>query len=106
MPVLGSTNELADILERHDVEHVVLAFTADHEAGLDVVRVCNELGVQVDIVPRLFEVVGSRAAVYSLEGTPLLGLTPPVLGLSHRIAKRAWISSAPPSGWSCSRRSS
>jgi len=45
--------------------------------------------VQVDIVPRLFEVVGSRAAVYSLEGTPLLGLTPPVLGASHRFAKRA-----------------
>ena len=67
----------------------MLAFTADHEAGLDVVRVCNDLGVQVDIVPRLFEVVGSRASVHSLEGTPLLGLTPPVLGLSHRIAKRA-----------------
>ena len=89
VPVLGSTSELAEILETHRVEDVVLAFTADHEAGLDVVRVCNELGVQVDIVPRLFEVVGSRASVYSLEGTPLLGLAPPVLGLSHRIAKRS-----------------
>ena len=88
VPVLGSPDELARILEEHHVEHVVLAFTADHEAGLGVVRVCNELGVQVDIVPRLFEVVGSRAAVYSLEGTPLLGLTPPVLGMSHRLAKR------------------
>ena len=76
------------ILQTHDIDHVVLAFTADHEAGLDVVRVCNELGVQVDIVPRLFEVVGSRAGVYSLEGTPLLGLTPPELGASHRLAKR------------------
>ncbi len=89
VPVLGSPDELAAILEEHQVQHVVLAFTADHEAGLGVVRVCNELGVQVDIVPRLFEVVGSRAAVYSLEGTPLIGLTPPVLGVSHRIAKRA-----------------
>jgi exopolysaccharide biosynthesis polyprenyl glycosylphosphotransferase len=88
VPVLGSTHDLAAILQSHDVDHVVLAFTADHEAGLDVVRVCNELGVQVDIVPRLFEVVGSRAAVYSLEGTPLLGLTPPELGASHRLAKR------------------
>jgi exopolysaccharide biosynthesis polyprenyl glycosylphosphotransferase len=88
VPVLGSTHDLAAILQSHDVDHVVLAFTADHEAGLDVVRVCNELGVQVDIVPRLFEVVGSRAGVYSLEGTPLLGLTPPELGASHRFAKR------------------
>jgi exopolysaccharide biosynthesis polyprenyl glycosylphosphotransferase len=88
LPVLGSTDELTDILITNDIDHVVLAFTADHQAGLDVVRVCNELGVQVDIVPRMFEVVGSRAAVYSLEGTPLLGLTPPVLGASHRLAKR------------------
>jgi exopolysaccharide biosynthesis polyprenyl glycosylphosphotransferase len=86
--VLGSTDDLAEILATNDIDHVVLAFTADHQAGLDVVRVCNEMGVQVDIVPRLFEVVGSRAAVYSLEGTPLLGLTPPVLGASHRLAKR------------------
>jgi exopolysaccharide biosynthesis polyprenyl glycosylphosphotransferase len=89
VPILGSTNELGMILQTHDIDHVVLAFTADHEAGLDVVRVCNELGVQVDIVPRLFEVVGSRAGVYSLEGTPLLGLTPPELGASHRLAKRS-----------------
>ena len=61
----------------NDIDHVVLAFTADHQAGLDVVRVCNEMGVQVDIVPRLFEVVGSSAAVYSLEGTPLLGVDAP-----------------------------
>ena len=75
LPVLGSTDDLAELLVTNDIDHVVLAFTADHQAGLDVVRVCNEMGVQVDIVPRLFEVVGSRAAVYSLEGTPLLGLT-------------------------------
>ena len=59
MPVLGSTDDLAELLVEHDIDHVVLAFTADHEAGLDVVRVCNEMGVQVDIVPRLFEVVGA-----------------------------------------------
>ena len=88
VPVLGGTADLTTIIEQHGVDHVVLAFTADHEAGLDVVRACNELGVQVDIVPRLFEVVGSRATVRSLEGTPLLGLTPPVLGPAHRLVKR------------------
>ena len=47
MPVLGSTDDLAELLVSHDIDHVVLAFTADHQAGLDVVRVCNEMGVQV-----------------------------------------------------------
>ena len=68
----------------------MLAFTGDgHDAGLDVVRACNDLDVELDIVPRLFEVVGSKAQFPSLQGTPLLGLSPPVLSTSHRIAKRA-----------------
>jgi exopolysaccharide biosynthesis polyprenyl glycosylphosphotransferase len=90
LPVLGSTEQLPEIIKRESIEHVMLAFTGDgHDAGLDVVRTCNDLDVQLDIVPRLFEVVGSRAQFYSLLGTPLLGLTPPVLSVSHRIAKRS-----------------
>jgi exopolysaccharide biosynthesis polyprenyl glycosylphosphotransferase len=87
--VLGGTDQLAEIVRSHGVERVMLAFTGDgHDAGLDVVRACNELDVELDIVPRLFEVVGSKARFHSLQGTPLLGLTPPVLSGSHRIAKR------------------
>ena len=45
--------------------------------------------------------------VYSLEGTPLLGLTPPVLGASHRLAKRTMdVVGRGRSAWSCCRRSS
>ncbi len=90
VPVVGGPDELEEIAERYSVDTVMLAFTAaGHEAGLDVVRRCNELDLQVDIVPRLFEVVGSRAAFYSLQGTPMLGVTPPVLGTTSRLAKRA-----------------
>jgi exopolysaccharide biosynthesis polyprenyl glycosylphosphotransferase len=89
IPVLGSTDDLPDIVRREGIEHVMLAFTGDgHDAGLDVVRTCNDLDVELDIVPRLFEVVGSKAQFHSLQGTPLLGLTPPVLSTSSRIAKR------------------
>jgi exopolysaccharide biosynthesis polyprenyl glycosylphosphotransferase len=90
VPVLGSTDELSRIVREYGIEHVMLAFTGDgHDAGLDIVRACNDLDVELDIVPRLFEVVGSKAQFHSLQGTPLLGLTPPVLSASHRIAKRS-----------------
>ncbi len=88
--VLGPTDQLAEIVRSHNIERVMLAFTGDgHDAGLDVVRACNDLDVELDIVPRLFEVVGSKARFHSLQGTPLLGLTPPMLSGSHRIAKRS-----------------
>ena len=90
VPVLGATDELPRIVREYGIEHVMLAFTGDgHDAGLDIVRACNDLDVELDIVPRLFEVVGSKAQFHSLQGTPLLGLTPPVLSASHRIAKRS-----------------
>jgi exopolysaccharide biosynthesis polyprenyl glycosylphosphotransferase len=90
IPVLGTTDDLSVIVRDYGIEHVMLAFTGDgHDAGLDVVRACNDLDVELDIVPRLFEVVGSKAQFHSLQGTPLLGLSPPVLSTSHRIAKRA-----------------
>ena len=80
IPVLGATDDLSDMVRAYGIEHVMLAFTGDgHDAGLDVVRACNDLDVELDIVPRLFEVVGSKAQFHSLQGTPLFGLTPPVL---------------------------
>jgi exopolysaccharide biosynthesis polyprenyl glycosylphosphotransferase len=88
--VLGGVDDLRAVLTQHEVDRVLLAFTGDgHEAGLELVRVCNELDVQVDVVPRLFEVVGSSAAFYTLQGTVLLGLTAPRLGTTKRLAKRA-----------------
>ena len=62
-------------------------------------------GVQVDIVPRLFEVVGPRR-VRSLEGTPLLGLTPPVLGPRTAWSSARWTCWDRCSGCWCSPRCS
>ena len=48
-----------------------------------------ELGVQVDIVPRLYEVIGSRMQVHDLDGLPLVGLRAPRLSRSAQLMKRS-----------------
>jgi exopolysaccharide biosynthesis polyprenyl glycosylphosphotransferase len=86
---LGGPRELPDIVRRYDVERVIVAFSdVSHDETLDVVRDLAEFGIQVDIVPRLFEVVGPGAAVHSVEGLPLLSLPPPRLSYSARLLKR------------------
>jgi exopolysaccharide biosynthesis polyprenyl glycosylphosphotransferase len=90
VPILGTPRDLAGAARTHGVERVVIAFTADgHEATLDMVRACNDLDIKVDVVPRLFEVVGARAQFQMLQGSVLVGLKTPQLRKSHRIAKRA-----------------
>jgi lipopolysaccharide/colanic/teichoic acid biosynthesis glycosyltransferase len=51
-------------------------------------RTLNELEVQVDIVPRLFELVGPSVKVDTLEGVPIMELPPPRPARSARLMKR------------------
>ena len=60
-------------MQRYDVEQVVVTFsTAPHAVLLGMIRRCRELGVEVVVVPRLFEEVSNRVEVEHLGGVPLL----------------------------------
>jgi exopolysaccharide biosynthesis polyprenyl glycosylphosphotransferase len=73
LPVLGASWDLEQVVQRFDVEQVVVTFsTAPHAVLLGMIRRCRELGVEVVIVPRLFEQVSNRVEVEHLGGVPLL----------------------------------
>jgi exopolysaccharide biosynthesis polyprenyl glycosylphosphotransferase len=89
LSILGGLDELSDIARRYDVERVIVAFSGEpYDRTLDIVRRLADDGIQVDIVPRLFEVVGPGAAVHSVEGLPLMSLPPPRLSRFSRLLKR------------------
>jgi exopolysaccharide biosynthesis polyprenyl glycosylphosphotransferase len=76
-PVLGSPDELEEIVERTGAEHVVLAFLSSRGSDaqlVPIVRRCAELGLQVSLVPRLFESINVRAEIEHLGGMPLFRL--------------------------------
>ena len=73
VPVIGALDDLDQIVAAERVDRVIVAFSrARHNDFLRVVRACADSGVKVNIVPRLFEVVSSRALVDDVEGIPLL----------------------------------
>ena len=88
--MLGSPERLPGIVRLFDVERVIVAFSNDpHEKTLDLIRSLKDLDVQVDIVPRLFELVGPGVGIHTVEGLPLIGLPPLRLSRSSRLLKRA-----------------
>ena len=90
LAVVGEVAALPQIVEELDVERVIVAFSQHpHSKTLELIRTLNQLDVQVDIVPRLFEVVGPSVRVHSAEGLPLLGLPPARLPQSSFFLKRA-----------------
>jgi exopolysaccharide biosynthesis polyprenyl glycosylphosphotransferase len=88
--VLGSPEQLPGLIELFDVERVVIAFSDDAQRDtLELVPALRTLDVQIDFVPRLFELVGPNVGFHSIEGMPLLGLPPARLPRSSMLLKRA-----------------
>ena len=78
------------IVRLFDVDRVVIAFSNDsHEQTLDLIRSLKDLDVQIDIVPRLFELVGPGMDIHTVEGLPLVGVPPAHLPTSSLLLKRS-----------------
>jgi exopolysaccharide biosynthesis polyprenyl glycosylphosphotransferase len=89
LALLGGIERLPAIVRLLDVERVIVAFSNDRrEDTLELVRELNELNVQVDIVPRFFDVLGAGVDLHSVEGLPLIGLRSPRLSRSSTFLKR------------------
>jgi exopolysaccharide biosynthesis polyprenyl glycosylphosphotransferase len=89
LTLVGSPDQLPAIVRELDVERVIVAFSNDpFERTIDLVRSLNDLEAQIDIVPRLFDLVSPSAEIHTLEGIPLLGMPPLHLSRSARLLKR------------------
>jgi exopolysaccharide biosynthesis polyprenyl glycosylphosphotransferase len=90
LTVFGHTGRLPEIIERLDIERVIVAFSSEPERGtLERIRRLSSQDVQIDLVPRLFEVVGPRVVVHSVEGLPFVSLPPVRLTPFSRLLKRS-----------------
>ncbi|HTW41570.1 MAG TPA: sugar transferase [Solirubrobacteraceae bacterium] len=90
LTILGPPERLPRIIESLDIERVVIAFSNDSVGELlAALRHLHDLPVQIDVVPRLFELVDLRGSVHWVEGMPLLGLPPTRPTRSSLTVKRA-----------------
>jgi exopolysaccharide biosynthesis polyprenyl glycosylphosphotransferase len=90
LPVQGDLEELPRLVTDNDVDRVIFAFSGNpHDELLPLIRQLREAGVQVDLVPRLFEVIGPKVDVHTVEGVSVIGLPPVRPSRSARGIKRA-----------------
>jgi exopolysaccharide biosynthesis polyprenyl glycosylphosphotransferase len=89
LAMLGPLERLPQLVRQLDIERIVIAFSLDHhERILAIVRRLRSQNVQIDIVPRTFELIGPSVRIHTVEGLPLLGLPPVRLARSSRLVKR------------------
>lgn len=75
VPLLGGNLLLANVIRQFGISIVVVAFGSVPESTLvDVIRTCDRLKCEIFLVPRLFELYGSRHGVDHVRGFPLIRL--------------------------------
>ena len=73
LPVLGASWDFEQVVREHGVGQVIITFsTAPNDVLLRMIKRCEDLGVGVSLVPRLFEKVTDRLTIDHLGGLPLL----------------------------------
>ena len=91
-PVLGGIDQLDDVLSKHRIDRVVLAFGVNRDPDLvRVIRSCENADVDMYVVPRFFE-LGLQAAARDVDmvwGYPLVRLRRSTMRSSSRWLKRA-----------------
>ncbi len=86
--ILGALDDLEELVRSLDVDRVIFAFSYERdERLLDLALRLRRMAVQVDVVPRLFEMLSSEVEVHSVEGLPLVGLRP-ISSEHHMFVKR------------------
>lgn len=89
IPVVGSVEELPDLIQRHQVDYVLIATPSEsREAVLDIVAKCNGEVVQFSIVPDLYDIVSGHIKTNELYGVPLVELVPELMPVWERTIKR------------------
>lgn len=76
VPVLGPLSRARAVLEKEDIEEVIIASAKiPAQRVLDIITECERFGVEFKIVPGILELIASRVDVDELAGIPLLTVT-------------------------------
>jgi exopolysaccharide biosynthesis polyprenyl glycosylphosphotransferase len=89
MPHLGRLDDVVDVIERFEVDHIIVAFSPVVESRMAGLLRSLADDVQISVVPRMFDLLTVRSHVDDLAGLPVVDVAPASLGPADRFAKRA-----------------
>ncbi len=76
VPVLGSTEDLDEVVRNTHTRNLIVAFSSVADAHVSrLIQRCQELGVEVSVVPRMFDTINNRVGYDTVGGLPLLSFT-------------------------------
>ncbi len=76
VPVLGTVEDLDETVRRTGVKTLIVAFSSATDERISrLIQHCQELGIEVSVVPRMFDTINDRVGYDTVGGLPLLSFS-------------------------------
>jgi len=76
MPVLGTVEDLDEAVAQTGVKNLIVAFSSVADARVSrLIQRCQALGIEVSVVPRMFDTINNRVGYDTVGGLPLMSFT-------------------------------
>lgn len=87
--ILGSTEQLSELITRHDIDDVLLAFeSSNHDKLLNVISHIENSKVSIKIIPDMYDIISGQARTSQIYGFPLIEIMPHIMQPWEESAKR------------------
>ena len=76
VPVLGTVEDLDEAVLNTGVRNLIVAFSSVADARVSrLIQHCQELGIEVSVVPRMFDTINDRVGYDTVGGLPLMSFS-------------------------------
>ncbi|MGI6206623.1 MAG: undecaprenyl-phosphate glucose phosphotransferase [Anaerolineae bacterium] len=83
LPILGTVSELSAIIDRYEVDEVMIALPeAPREKLLEIISRCDRSRIGIKVFPDVFQIIASELSIGDLDGLPMLTV--------RDVALRGW----------------
>lgn len=87
--VESNLNSLAEIINKYNVQEIILALEKDeHDSLVDIISLCSDRNIKIKIVPDLYEILSGQARTSQIYGMPLIDIMPELMPEWERKLKR------------------
>lgn len=89
VPVIGHLNDIAELIKKHQVRQLVIAFDRDkHDKVLDVINKAADTRVGMKILPDMYDIISGLARTQQIYGIPLIDINPGIMQPWEKAVKR------------------
>ena len=90
LPILGTINDIAQVIQKYRIDDVIVAMaTLSRDQLVEVVSLCQGERVNIRVFPDLFQMLSSGVETVDLGGLPLLSIRDTALRGWNVVIKRA-----------------